>query len=379
MANEWVRGTVSLVPNVPPNHTITNALNAIQSVLVAGGWELASWTPGGNDRYFIRADRGTRENWRYEGDGPVQNCGIHLYTNTPTNTEIRISSFLENTTATGVQVDCRDATANVNRRGFLTISWDVTAPNNYLIIAGEDGFYIEAGRDSSPVNLGHGAILAVSEIPELNATKGAQRRWTTQGFPMDLFGECRFTANRNLRFVTNDGTSRNFTALLTLYGTRGVTSTTVAPAPANFVDYSFGNRDLILGQTAFAAGSSNDLRYGCTFGQLNSPEDGRYRINQMLLVQESAVTDVSNRAASSTSTSNTIAVGTGSVNVQFRDIRHDRLILRFVVVDYTLLPFANLTEAATGKVYRVIEHNDNGRTANIGIEWPVAVVTPSLV
>lgn len=376
MANEWVRGTVSLVPNVPPNHTITNAINAIQSVLIAGGWELASWTPGGNDRYYLRADRGVRENWRYEGDGPVQNCGIHVYTNTPTDSEIRISSFLENTAATGVQVDCRDATATINRRGFLTISWDVTAPNNYLLIAGEDGFYIEAGRDSSPNNLGHGAILTVSNIPELNATKTTQLRWTTQGFPMDLFGECRFTLNRQNRFVTNDGTSRNFSCGLVVYSSRGVSSVIQTPVPTNFAEFYIGNRDLMLGCTG-SQGVGNIL-FAATFGQINSPEDSRYRINQILLLQENNATDVANRAATSASLSNTVAAGTGSVTHIIRDIRHDRLINRFVVVDYTLLPFANLTEAETGKVYRVIEHNDNGRTSNIGVEWPTVVVTPSL-
>jgi len=379
VANEWVRGTVSLVPNVSPNHTITNALNAIQSVLTQSGWELASWTPGGNNRYFLRADRATRSLWRYEGDGPVQSCGIRVYTNTPTDTEVRISVFLENTSANGVQVDTASASEGVNRRGRLTINWDVTAPNNYLMIAGEDGFYIEAGRDSSPTNLGHGMICTAAEIPELNATKGAQLMWVTQGYPMDLFGECRFTANRDKRFVTNDGTNRNFTSQLSLYAARGVASTTTAPAPADFPAYFFGNRDLILGQTNPGGTSDSDYRYGCTFGQLNSPEDGRYRINPLLMIHETSATDIANRAASSTSSSNTVAAGTGSVVHSFRDIRHDRLVQRIVAVDYTLLPFATLTEAETGRVYRVAEHNDLGRTANIGIEWPTTVVTPSLV
>lgn len=376
MANEWARGTVSLIPNVSPNHTITNALNAIQSMLLAGGFELASWSPGGNDRYFLRADRAISERWRYEGDGVLQHCGIHVYTNTPTDTEIRISSFLENTTATGVQVDTRDATNTINRRGFLTISWDVTTPNNFLIICGEDGFYIESGRDSSPTNLGHGAILVAVNIPELNATKASQIRWTTQGFPMDLFGECRFTVNRQNRFVTNDGTSRNFSCALVVYSARGVASVIQTPAPVNFLEFYIGNRDLLLG----CNGASNqDIRYAATFGQINSPEDGRYRINEILLLQENNATDVANRSATSSSSSNTIAAGTGSTTFIVRDIRHDRRIARFVVVDYTLLPWTNLIEAETGKVYRVIEHNDLGRTANIGIEWPTTVVTPSVI
>lgn len=366
---------MSLVPNVAPNHTITNAVNVIQSMLLAGGWELASWSPGGNDRYFLRADRSTRENWRYEGDGPIQHCGIRVHTNTPTNTQIRVSAFLENTAATNVQVDQFNATATINRRGYLEIAWDVTSPNNYLMICGEDGFYIEAGRDSSPNNLGHGAITTFAEMPELNATKSQQLRWTTQGFAMDLFGECRFTGDRNNRFVTNDGTNRNFTAFLQLYVTRGVLSTTVAPVPLDFRDIGIGNRDIMLGQTGV---STVDGRYFLTFGQLNTPEDGRYRFAPILMLQENNPTDIANRAANSSSTSNNVAAGTGGVSFPVRDARHDRIMNRFVVVDYTLLPFANLTEAQTGKVYRVLEHNDIGRTANLGIEWPTTVVTPSL-
>lgn len=377
MANEWVRGAVSLIPNVAPNHTITNAINAIQSVLTQSGWELASWTPGGDDRYFVRVDRATQDKWRYEGDGPVQNCGIHVFS-ANSNTEIRLSPFLENTALNAAQVDSKDATATTNRRGYVTINWDVTAPNNYLMIGGDDGFYIEAGRDASPTNLGHGAVVTVGEITELNATKSLQRRWTAQGFAMDLFSECRFTGNRNNRFVTNDGTSRNFSSHLALYGVRGVASTTSSPSPSNFVDYFIGNRDLILGQTAQGTGNS-DFRYACTFGQINSPEDARYRICPILLLQENNTSDITNRAAISTSTSNTIAVATGGANVSFRDVRHDRRIAKFVIVDYTLIPFANLTEAQTGQVYRVLEFNDNGRTANLGVEWPVTVVTPSLI
>ena len=375
MANEWVRGTVSLIPNVSPNHTITNAINAFQSVLTQSGWELASWSPGGNDRYFLRTDRSTRERWRYEGDGPIQSCGIHVYA-ANSNTEIRVSAFLENSGATAVQVDANGATATTNRRGYLTIAWDTTAPNNYLFIAGEDGFYVEAGRDSSSVNLGHGAILTDAEIPELNATKSTQVRWVTQGFALDLFGECRFTGNRNARFVTNNGTNRNFTSNLQVYATRGANSTTQSPSPVDYASYYFGNRDLMNGLTSFSTITSADWRYACTFGQLNTPEDGRYRVNPILIITESNAADVTARSVSSTSTSNVVAPSGN--NFVVRDVRHDRQILRFVVVDYTLLPFANIVEAQTGKVYRVIEHNDNGRTSNIAVEWPTTVVTPAL-
>ena len=60
------------------------------------------------------------------------------------------------------------------------------------------------------------------------------------------------------------------------------------------------------------------------------------------------------------------------------DIRHLRQILRWVVIDYTLIPFINVTDAGTGTIYRVVEFNDGGRTANLGIEWPASSITISI-
>lgn len=375
MANEWIRASVTLVPNVAPLHTITNAVNAIGSFLVSGGWELASWSGAANDRYYLRADRGARERWRYEGDGPIQSCGIHVAV---VSTAIRISAFLENTTQTGAQIDTNAATGTGNVCQFVSITFDSTAPNNYLMIGGEDGFYIEAGRDSSSVNLGHGMICCFAAIAELNSTKDNTVRWTTQGLPMDLTSTCKFcdSATRSTRFVIDDGTSRNFTAGLKLHSARGVSSTTIASAPANYPDYYIGNRDLILGMNL---GNNQTIIVGATFGHRGSPEDGRYRISPVLMVQEDTATDIKNMSCSSSAVSNVVAAGTGGQNNTFRDIRHDRVILRIVVADYTLLPFANLTEAQTGKVYRLFEFNDGGRTANLGIEWTDVVVVPSLV
>lgn len=380
MANEWVRASVTLVPNVAPLHTITNAVNAIGSFLVFGGWELASWSGSANNRYYVRTDRGARERWRYEGDGQTQNCGIHIEVS---GTSIRISAFLENTTQTGAQVDTNaisPGTVTTSATPYVSITFDSTAPNNYLMICGEDGFYIEAGRDASTVNLGHGMICCFAAITELNATKDAVVRSTSQGLPMDLTGTCKFTTNRNNRFVIDDGSSRNFTAGLRLYAARGVSSTTQPGTPANQPDYYIGNRDLIFGCNPNNPSTSADnLTFAATFGHRNSPEDGRYRISPILMIQEKTSTDFKNQGATSTLASNTVAAGTGGSNVIFRDIRHDRQILRLVVADYTLLPFANLTEAQTGKVYRLFEFNDGGRTANLGIEWSDVVVVPSLV
>jgi hypothetical protein len=58
-----------------------------------------------------------------------------------------------------------------------------------------------------------------------------------------------------------------------------------------------------------------------------------------------------------------------------RDYREDRIVPRFAVVDYTIIPFANITDIITNKIYRVARVPDGGRTANIGVEWPSTVVT----
>lgn len=373
MANEWVRGTVTLQPGSPTNHTITNAMNVIESVLLQSGWVRASWSLTSSDRSFLRADRLTNDTWRYDADGPTQHCGIRI-TQENSDTEIWISSFLEDTAGTGVQIDTRAATTGTFQRPYIEILWDNSAANNYLMIAGEHGLYIEVGRDGSNVNLGHGSIVTMAAVPELNATRDAQTRWTTQGFPMDLGGAsgCRFTesGSRNNRFVTDDGTNRNFTAYLALRTARSVTNVTSAD-PLDHRIIRIGNRDLLLGVTG--RGGSSDYRYACTFGHLGSPEDDRYRISLIAMIQEQNETDL---AVTSASVANNVAAS-GTPDVRFRDIRHDRVMNRFVVCDYTLLPFTNITDASTGIVYRVLEFNDNGRTANLGIEWPSTTVTPS--
>ena len=373
MAGEWRRGTATIIPNVAPNHTIANAMNAIGSFLTQTGWELASWSGSTSDRYYLRTDRTTQNRWRYDADGPTQYCGIHIQ-QANSDTEIHISTFLEDLGATASQVDTIDAGGQgTNRQGKAIILFDVTAPNNYLIVGGEDGLYIEAGRDGTVNNLGQAWIFAFAAIAELNATKDAQVRWMSQGVPLDLFGACKFTesASRQLRYVINDGTNRNFTSHFAGFVARGSLNVS-SPNAADGQVARFGNRDLMLGQTGFGGGG--EIRYGCCFGHFNSPEDDRYRISPVIMLQDGSATDI---AISSTSVSDTLAAS-GNTDVRMRDIRHDRLVLRMVVCDYTLLPFINITEAQTGKVYRVVEFNDNGRTANLGIEWPSLTVTISV-
>lgn len=373
MAGEWSRGTATLIPNIAPFHTIANAMNLIGSFLTQTGWVEASWSPGTSDRYWIRADRATQDHWRFDGDGPTQHCGIHAQQQNG-DTEIHISCFLENQAEDDSQVDTFDFAHSTFRQARSIILFDVTAPNNWLFIGGEDGLYIEAGRDGNPNNLGHTHVATWGVQPELNSTREFTRRWSSQGFVLDLFGPCKFTeglTTRNLRYVINDGTSRNFTAYYQGIMARG-SGSLATPGPTDYRGIRFGSRDLMNGLTGF--GSSAEHRYLFCFGHFNSPEDDRFRISPIQVTQISDNVDI---AASSSSSSDVVPASTNP-DVRCRDIRNHRKMRRVVVVDYTLLPFINIVEAQSGVTYRVVEHNDSGRTANLGVEWPAVVVVPSL-
>lgn len=392
MASEWNRATFT-IDNIL--HTETNYLNAIQSFLEQSGWVLASWsagTYGANNRHFLRADRAVQPRWQFNGDGPLQHAGLRVfYDSNPNGTtgtslftgqeHIVIQSFLENSSGTDRQVLTPDfvgavgtGSAASNRFGSCRIVYDPNAPNNVLIIGGEDGLYLEAGRDSSPNNLGHASILTFGAIAELFNVYDDSVRWTAQGLVADLFDRCRFTHDRNIRYVMNDGTNKNFSCGLQPYSARGTASIT-APNMFNQRPYYIGSRDSLVGMgggsatpTANPATSTSrdvDLRYHATFGLVNSPELGRFRLSPMLMVQDQIDVNV---GANSSSAADNIAP---SVTTSwFLDPRRYRQIFRFVAADYSLLPFANVQDAATGAVYRITRVEDGGRFSKIGIEWP---------
>lgn len=399
MASEWNRATFT-IDNIL--HTQTNYLNAIQSFLTQSGWSLASWSTGlygANDRHFVRSDRAVQPRWQFNGDGPLQHAGIRVFydsnPNTTTGTSlftgqvhIVIQSFLENTSATDRQVLTPDfvgvvgsGSAASNRFGTIRIVYDPAAPNNILIIGGEDGLYIEAGRDSSLVNLGHGAIMTFGAIPELYGMYDDAVRWTAQGLVCDLFGTCRFTHDRNLRFVSNDGTNKNFTGGLQPYSARGTAQITT-PNMFNQRPYYIGSRDSIVGQgggsvspTANPAVSTSrnvDLKYSATFGLFNTPELGRFRISPLVMVQSQV--DIPIGVSSALAADN---VAAGTVHTVL-DPRRLRQIFRFAAADYTLLAGANVQDGATGAVYRIARVEDGGRFSKLGVEWPGGSITASL-
>lgn len=404
MAGEWRRATF-IIDNIL--HTQTNIITAFESFLTQVGWVRASWSGSGTDRYYLRADRLTQPRWQFTGDGGIKQGGIRIfYDSAPATTtglaaftgqvHIVIQTFLENAATNGSQVLTEDVINNsianpgatTFRLGSIRLIYDNTAPNTYLLIGGEDGLYVEVGRDSQNNNLGHGAILTFGAIPENHSSIDNTVGWTAQGLVADLFGVCRFTTNRQNRFVSNDGSSKNFTAGLQAQSPRGtyslssplysdavaLSSTGVANAQGRRGLY-ISSRDVLYGMgragtnpessTTVASSAGNiDLQYLCAFGLFNSPQAGRYRISPMLCLQTLGMIDL---AATSSSTSD-VVVQTNIAGVV--DPRSFRQIFRFAVVDYTLLPWVNIQDAVSGATYRVAQVADNGRYSQIGIEWP---------
>lgn len=361
MANEWKKYTWTYDP-ISSGHTFISILNSFQSGLTQCGWELAPWNAnivanpnGSNWRYFIRTDRSTRNVWKYNGDGWDQNCGILVRYDSVSN-QIRLHAFLENFNQTAPQERTTDA-------GDIRFVIDNTAPNNYLVRLGEDGLYVEVGRDGINNNLGHGMVSVIQVIPEFYGTKEAQIRWTTQGICMDFSGEIRFTQDRNQRFVVNDGSNHNITANLAPYVCRGTNNVQTQSIVLN-QRYFIGPRDLYIGLANFNGGGAG-LSSRATFGNLWGAFDERYRISPMLLVQDGTATDF----GTSDGTSNNARppyYGFGSM----MDYRNLRQIARLATIDHTLLNNSLVQDLVSTKYYRVARVEDNGRYFNVGIEEP---------
>lgn len=403
MAGEWRRATF-IIDNIL--HTQTNIITAFESFLTQTGWVRASWSGSGTDRYYLRADRNTQPRWQFTGDGGIKHGGIRVFYDSDAQTttglavfagqkHIVIQSFLENVSQNGAQIATEDVIntsvaspgGNIARLGTIRIIYDNTAPNTYLLVGGEDGLYVECGRDAQNNNLGHGAILTFGAIPENHSSIDQTVGWTAQGLVADLFGSCRFTHNRNNRFVSNDGSNKNFTSALQPQSPRGTYSLSSplysdATVPsANGQANANGrrglylsSRDLLYGanraastEAATSAQSTTgdvDLQYFAAFGLFDSPQNGRYRISPMLCIQTLRQVEC---AATSASTSD---VAASSNQASVIDPRTFRQVFRFAVVDYTLLPWVNIQDAVSGATYRVARVEDNGRYSQIGIEWP---------
>lgn len=393
MTNEWTRGTFT-IDNVSHDHT--NILAALDNFLTHAsvGWVEASWSPGGTDRYYLKDDRASYERWQYNGDGPTQYSGLRIWYDSDPNTttgtslftgeeHIVIQSFLENSGATASQVMTPDyvgATGSSYRFGTIRLRYDDTAPNNYLVIGGEDGLYVEVGRDASENNLGHGAIMTFGAIPELHHTQDAAVQWTSQGLVCDFYdggtGGCRFTTSRNRRWVQNNASEKNFTAALQPYSARG-TRNIITPAIYDQNPYYIGSRDSFYGAsrsgrtaTTFSTISTEDIELDihATFGLCNTPLGDRYRISPMMMLQSIIEVPCGANSSSGGDVSATNLSG-------WLDPRAWRQLYRFAAVDYTLLPFQNVQDAVSGAIYRVARMEDNGRYSQFGIEWPSGEIT----
>jgi len=352
MANEWKRGT--FVFDAGLGHTPTTLMNAIQSFLTQVGWVRASWDTN-TLRCFLRADRNVDDYWMFNGDGAPQACGIQAELDTP-NSRVILRCFLENQAQDAVQ-------RATYVRDEMYIHYDVTAPNNLLFIGGKFGFYYEDGRDGQPNNIAHGMILAWEPVPEYNGTDDARVHITTMGVCCDLFGPLKFSADRTFKLVDTRNGNRNYTGRLRPYGVRGAGGFNGQPQ-VNDPSLAIAPRDNLL--SMYGASNPGGSAYGegamYSLGILLTPRDGRYRISPLMVIQ------ASERFAAS-------AQGGGDVDgpdgqCYFEDVRTRRQAIKFVVVDGTLLPFVNLTDAATSVIFRVAQVADNGRPANIGIAWP---------
>jgi len=399
---QWNRATFQYDP-VGQSHTFDFILDKLESALTQSGWERPSWDGGGltqtlssddgvsaESRYFIRSDRNTQERWRFTGDNLLQHGGIVISyepdasgAGVESGPQIIIQSFVENTAATGVQVSTQDeisGSAPDFRFGSIRISIDNFTVNNYLVYVGEDGLYIESGANGLNVNLGHGAVMTFGAIPELHGTRDEAVQWTAQGLICDFTRNCKFTQSRFDRFVTNDGTDKNFTASLQPQVPRGTNN--IDSRAGNVSDqevYYIGSRDLYFSMgTGVPQGSTSriaseldaSVKFASSFGLFNSPKNDRFRLSPLLMLQE--LHHYLGAAVSASSSNNVSA----SANEQtYLDVRTFRQIFRFAAADYTLLPFVNITEAVTGGVYRIVRIDDNGRFSQIGVEVPATTLT----
>jgi len=415
MAAEWNSATFQFDP-VGQSHTFLFIMDKIENFLTMSGWERPTWdggmfgpgTEGGPDaaatdvRHFIRADRATQGRWRYTGDLITQHGGIVVwYHADPTagpygpnlggstdadesGPQIVIQTFLENTTPDGVQIYTPDhdiETAGIHRFGSIRVLIDTLAVNNWLLYGGEDGLYLEAGRDSLNASLGHGAIMTHGEIPEFNATRDLADKWSAQGLVCDMRGNCRFTEDRNDRMVTNDGTDKNFTASLQPYVPRGTSS--IDSLSGNVFDerpYYIGCRDNFLSSTgtgaaslsaevAGASGNGVSTKFAASFGLINTPKNDRIRISPLFMIQEIAHI---NAGVSSVASSNNVIAVTNALPMI--DVRTYRQVFRFVGADHTLIPFLSVVDSVSGATYRIGRFDDNGRFSQFGIEVPTSII-----
>jgi len=416
LSAEWNSATFQYDP-VGLSHTFVFVMDKLENALIQSGWERPSWdggafgpgTAGGPDaaatdvRHFIRADRNTQDRWQYKGDLLTQHGGIVIWYHAdptaapygpnlggPSNAgesgpQIVVQAFLENSAASGVQrytLDHAEDNSTVHRFGSLRLRLDNLAVNNWLVYVGEDGLYLEAGRDTFKTNLGHGAIMCFDSINELNGTRDEAVQWTTQGLVCDFFGQCRFTEDRNVRFVLNDGTNKNTTAALQPYTVRGTASIdslsgTVFDDRAyyigardNFLSHGYGGVSVGSNSEFSSSGGGVSSRYAASFGLINTPKNDRIRVSPLFMVQQS--THINVGVLSSVASNNVTPTAN---TLQLLDVRTMRQVLRYAAADATLIPFLNVVDSVSGTTYRIARMDDAGRFSQFGVEVPAVQIT----
>lgn len=374
MANEWKRGTFTY-DAVGLSHTTANIMNAFTSFLTQVGWATASWSVSSTDRYFTRTDHGSSDVWHYTGDGPTQKCGLRV---TISGLTIRLRAFVENSGGTA-------ALSDTGSTQEMVITVDNTAPNNYLLIGGEFGIHVECGRDGLPSNLGVGFIGTFLPIPEFYGAKDAQRKWSAQGFVCDLNGTLKFSTSRGSTqtcFITNDGSNRAFSPQLQPDVSRGTTNL-YANTQANNVRGVLSHRKNIVGMNGATSGGDYTTSVLATFGSawLSGQNNARYVISGLVYspVFNTTPTTV-NVVGISASVATGATTGSPTSPYMYDASAFWRKVEKFAQVEYTLTPWANITDAVSGLAYRVVNIADGGRTAKIAVEWPSAgnVVTITL-
>jgi hypothetical protein len=338
-------GAVSVTRGATVEDTLANlvaAINGAASLNVTAKWQ---------------------NRWTFNGDGPWQHCGIHVFNDT-VNATIVIRTFLQFPSGYGNQISSFAAHQ-------IEIVYSDTAPNTFQFYAGEYGFFGECGRDGEKVNLAHWFIATFEPMPELFGTDDARVFWTSQGVPMDLFGDLKFTATRNQRFSVADAGNRNFTSNLQPRSVRGHQAVSFdTPVVVDDSVMSIGPMDNVLGAAITQIRDGSMLGTLYTFGLSQTPRDGKYRISPMLLRQSwGDWVDVGVNAGDGF---NFYAPDT---TLLVFDIRRWRRMAKFAVVDHTLIPFVNLIDEVTGIEYYVSQIADGGRTANLAIEYTADTVS----
>jgi hypothetical protein len=364
MAGEWSRSTFT-VDAVGLGHTAQNVINGFTSFLTQTGWAVASWSTNSLDRHFVRSDHGSSTVWHYTGDGaPTRRCGIRIRY-VAASTRFEITCFVENSVQTALQYE-----TPAGQTAF--ISWDVTAPNNFLLIGGEDGLYWETGRDGNPNNLGHGFVGTHRNIPEFYSARASADKWLSQGFIVDLIGQLKISSNRSFNnFILPEAGNRVFTTCLAPTLARGSSNSTTQTPTTNPSLY-LSNRMVWFGGVRYTSTGVDIQQVLATFAVPYSPINGRYVVSPLIAV------NIADNYLQVRHNGTSLSTEAPNQDFRFTDPRNIRQVKRFAAVDFTLLGFSNIQDAVSGVTYRVAKFPDGGRSTNAGVEWPTTVITTSV-